>query len=209
MSNEISKKVRNVRAKEGMSIEEFADFLNIESKKIENAEELGVMDFELAEKMNEICPEHLFFIMIDSFKNEDKKYQSNAAFRRKWANKNSFKIDLSKGERALTSEFEKYLELIEKDYKNSFGYKLLQIIEAEKLTYEKLNELTNTSESTLKKYSGNHVTPGLDFVQILCNLYPKYTMYLMFDEMPVTTTDDQITPEEKTLRDLNTKAANG
>ena len=44
--------------------------------------------------------------------------------------------------------------------------------------------------------------PSFQAMQKICAAFPYYTLYLMHDKMPVTTSDDQITPQEKVLRDL-------
>jgi len=87
--------------------------------------------------------------------------------------------------------------------------KIKAVRKAEGMTQPDFAEKVDYSLSTLKKYEGGHNEPGYDAVKKVCEAFPQYTMYLMLDEMPVTSTDDQITPEEKTLRDLNTKVANG
>lgn len=82
--------------------------------------------------------------------------------------------------------------------------KIKEVRISEGLTQPKFAEDAGFSVSTLKKYEGGHNEPGFDAVKKICAAFPQYTMYLMFDEMPESAGPDQITPEEKTLRDLST-----
>lgn len=85
------------------------------------------------------------------------------------------------------------------------GEKIKSIREAEKITQKALCELTGFSIDTLKNYESGRREPKLSAVQKLCSTFPQYTMYLMFDEMPIPRVEGQITPEEKTNLDLNSQ----
>jgi len=81
--------------------------------------------------------------------------------------------------------------------------KIKSVRKAEGLTQKDFCELCDFKIDTLKNYEGDRRTPNFEAVQKLCSAFPQYTMYLMFDEMPASAGDDQITPQEKTLRDLS------
>lgn len=88
---------------------------------------------------------------------------------------------------------------------NRIGKKIKEIRQAEKLTQEVFSSLVGfPSKRTLGSYEREEASPGFESIQKICAAFPQYTMYLMFDEMPASAGDDQITPEEKTLRDLST-----
>ncbi|WP_373020694.1 helix-turn-helix transcriptional regulator [Thiomicrorhabdus sp.] len=82
--------------------------------------------------------------------------------------------------------------------------KIREIREAEGLTQTEFGERIEVGKVSVARYEGGTRSPNLEAIQKICAAFPHYTMYLMFDEMPVTTSDDQITPEEKKLRDLST-----
>ena len=82
--------------------------------------------------------------------------------------------------------------------------KFKKIREAEDKNLKEFAEKCGIVYGTYRNYESKVRDPQLDAVQKVCAAFPQYTMYLMFDEMPASAGDDQITPEEKTLRDLST-----
>ena len=80
--------------------------------------------------------------------------------------------------------------------------KFKSIREAEGLNQKEFAERCGLNYGTLRNYEAEVRQPNLDAIMSVCAAFPHYTLYLMHDKMPVTTTDDQITPQEKTLRDL-------
>ncbi|MBN2606729.1 MAG: helix-turn-helix transcriptional regulator [Thiotrichales bacterium] len=89
------------------------------------------------------------------------------------------------------------------------GEKFKEIRLAEDLNQKDFAEKCGMVYGTYRNYESNVRQPNLEAVQKVCAAFPQYTMYLMFDEMPVTSTDDQLTPEEKKLRDLSTQEQAG
>lgn len=86
----------------------------------------------------------------------------------------------------------------------TFSKKLKAIRDAEDLTQKSLAERSGVSQKAIINYENEVRQPNFEAVQKLCNTFSYYTMYLMFDEMPANVGADQITPEEKKLRDLST-----
>lgn len=85
------------------------------------------------------------------------------------------------------------------------GEKIKSIRVAEGLTQEQFtHKVEMTSKRSLGAYERKERKPEFDAIQKICGAFPQYTMYLMFDEMPANVGPDQITPEEKKLRDLST-----
>jgi len=83
--------------------------------------------------------------------------------------------------------------------------KIKSIRESEDLTQKVFCEVCGFSIDSLKNYENGRRNPNLEAIQKLCKAFPHYTMYLMFDEMPANCGPDQITPREKTLRDLHSQ----
>jgi len=81
-------------------------------------------------------------------------------------------------------------------------FKLIRL--AENLNQKEFAEKCEIVYGTYRNYEAGVRQPNLEAVQKLCTVFPQYTMYLMFDEMPANVGEDQITPEEKKLRDLST-----
>ena len=76
--------------------------------------------------------------------------------------------------------------------------KIYAIMEAEKMDEMAFLEKTKLSVGSLEKLSNS---VDLISVQKICSAFSEYTLYLMHEKMPFTATDDQITPQEKMLRD--------
>lgn len=87
--------------------------------------------------------------------------------------------------------------------------KIRSIRKAEGLTQKEFASRCGLVLGTLKNYETDQRSPNFEAVQKICSAFPQYTLFLMHDEMPVTSTDDQLTPEEKKLRDLSTAEKNG
>ncbi len=87
---------------------------------------------------------------------------------------------------------------------NKISEKIKSIRSAEDLTQPEFVERTGIPLGTIKRLEGGSNAPNFEAVQKICTAFPQYTMYLMFDEMPANVGADQITPEEKKLRDLST-----
>lgn len=92
---------------------------------------------------------------------------------------------------------------------NGFGEKMKSIREAEGMTQKEFSEATGIPKRSVINYENTERQPSFEAVQKICAAFPKYTLFLMHDEMPVTSTDDQLTPEEKKLRDLSTVEKTG
>lgn len=84
----------------------------------------------------------------------------------------------------------------------SFGKKLKEIRKAEGLTQQEFSEAVDFPKRSVVAYETEDREPNFQAMQKICAAFPHYTLYLMHDKMPVTTSDDQITPQEKALRDL-------
>ncbi len=82
--------------------------------------------------------------------------------------------------------------------------KIKSIRESEGLTQKEFCAVCEFSLDSLKNYENDRRSPNLEAVQKLCTAFPQYTMYLMFEVIPANVGADQITPEEKKLRDLST-----
>lgn len=76
--------------------------------------------------------------------------------------------------------------------------KVYAIIEAEKIGENQFLDMAGLSVGSLENLSNS---VDLMSVQKICSAFSEYTLYLMHEKMPFTATDDQITPQEKMLRD--------
>lgn len=92
--------------------------------------------------------------------------------------------DLPSGKEEAVSE-----EFIEKVY---------AIMEA-----ENIDEMTFLEKTGLNACSLEGLSNSVDLISVqkICAAFSQYTLYLMHEKMPFTATDDQITPQEKMLRD--------
>lgn len=204
----IKKRIRGIRAKEGLDVKEFASLLGVEIIDIETAEDLNnLIPIKVFHAIVEKLPEHSFS-MFETFENENKRKKLSSAFKKKFEKNEPFSPDPSLTIEENAAAFSKYTDRMIEARKKTFGYKLEQIMSVENLTFETAEKQFEISLSTLKKYTGNINEPTIEVVEKICDSYPEYTWFLMHKSMK-NAPEGQITPEEKKLRDLSSVEKTG
>ena len=173
----IAKKIKNIRDAEQLTQEDLANLVDITSKRSIGAYERGEIEpgFEAIQKICNAFPQYMEYLMLDEMREPRTPGQ-------------------------ITPQEKTHLD------SNSQGCHRLPTLLSEKIKEIRLAEGFNQrlfSEycgliyGTYRNYESNIRQPDVVAIQKICNAFPQYMEYLMFNEMREPRTPGQITPQEK------------